>query len=234
MSLGISSSVIPRASLAAIFAIGNPVALLASAELRETRGFISITVMTSFGLDGELNIRTASFDTHFANDRGRCVAHALIFLVGKRLCRCYRNRIARMNAHRIEIFDRADHDEVVANVAHYFEFVFLPAENGFFDERLMNGACIESACNQVPKFLAIVGNRAAGAAEREGRANHERIADRVRKLHGFVNVCHDLRSWHFEANSAANVLEKQPVLGDLIARSDAPISCRPYFSRMPL
>jgi len=29
--------------LAAIFAIGNPVALDASAELRDTRGFISIT-----------------------------------------------------------------------------------------------------------------------------------------------------------------------------------------------
>ena len=45
MSLGISSSVIPTASFAAIFAMGNPVALLASAELRETRGFISITVI---------------------------------------------------------------------------------------------------------------------------------------------------------------------------------------------
>ncbi len=43
MSLGISSSVSPAASIAAILAIGKPVALLASAEERETRGFISIT-----------------------------------------------------------------------------------------------------------------------------------------------------------------------------------------------
>ena len=43
MSLGISSSVSPTASLAAILAMGNPVALEARAELRETRGFISIT-----------------------------------------------------------------------------------------------------------------------------------------------------------------------------------------------
>ncbi len=50
--------------------------------------------------------------------------------------------------------------------------------------------------------------------KREGRANHERIADRVREPHGFVNVRHDLRSGHFEADSAADVLEKQPVLGD--------------------
>jgi hypothetical protein len=43
MSLRISSSVYPTASLAAIFAMGNPVAFEASAEERETRGFISIT-----------------------------------------------------------------------------------------------------------------------------------------------------------------------------------------------
>ena len=63
MSLGISSSVMPTASFAAIFAIGKPVALLASAELRETRGFISITTMRpDCGIDRELNIRAAGLD----------------------------------------------------------------------------------------------------------------------------------------------------------------------------
>ena len=45
MSFGISSRVYPRASRAAILAIGKPVALEASALLRETRGFISITTI---------------------------------------------------------------------------------------------------------------------------------------------------------------------------------------------
>ena len=47
MSLGISSSRYPTASRAAIFAIGKPVALEASADDRETRGFISITTISS-------------------------------------------------------------------------------------------------------------------------------------------------------------------------------------------
>jgi hypothetical protein len=42
MSFVISSSRYPTATSAAIFAIGNPVALDASALERETRGFISI------------------------------------------------------------------------------------------------------------------------------------------------------------------------------------------------
>ena len=42
MSLGISSSVYPTASLAAILAMGKPVALEARADERLTRGFISM------------------------------------------------------------------------------------------------------------------------------------------------------------------------------------------------
>ena len=45
ISFRTSSRVYPTASLAAILAMGNPVALLARAELRETRGFISITTI---------------------------------------------------------------------------------------------------------------------------------------------------------------------------------------------
>ena len=45
MSLRNSSSVKPTANLAATLAIGKPVALEASAEERDTRGFISITTM---------------------------------------------------------------------------------------------------------------------------------------------------------------------------------------------
>ena len=48
MSLIISFKVYPTESKAAIFAIGNPVALLANAEDRLTLGFISITITSPF------------------------------------------------------------------------------------------------------------------------------------------------------------------------------------------
>ncbi len=51
MSLGSSSSVYPTASFVPMRAIGKPVAFEASAELRDTRGFISITsISPSAGL----------------------------------------------------------------------------------------------------------------------------------------------------------------------------------------
>lgn len=46
MSFVISSRVYPTASLAAILAMGNPVAFDARAELLETRGFISMTTIS--------------------------------------------------------------------------------------------------------------------------------------------------------------------------------------------
>src|SRR4030042_2851472 len=48
MSFGISARVYPTASLAAIFAMGKPVALEARALDRETRGFISMITMRPF------------------------------------------------------------------------------------------------------------------------------------------------------------------------------------------
>src|SRR5574343_493735 len=48
ISLASSSSVYPTASLAATLAMGKPVALDASADDRDTRGFISMTIMRPF------------------------------------------------------------------------------------------------------------------------------------------------------------------------------------------
>ena len=86
MSLMISSSRYPTASRAAIFAIGNPVALLASALERDTRGFISMTTISPFGrVQRELDVRAAGVDTDAPDARERGVAHALVLDVGERL-----------------------------------------------------------------------------------------------------------------------------------------------------
>ena len=120
-----------------------------------------------FGIDGELDVRTAGLYAYFANDGRGGIAHALIFLVGKRLRWRDSDGIAGMHAHGIEIFNRADDHEVVAKIAHNLEFVFFPTEDGFLHESLVNGAHIQRVGNRVSKFFAIVGDRSACAAKRE-------------------------------------------------------------------
>src|SRR6267378_2584936 len=49
-----------------------------------------------------------------------------------------RDRVAGVYAHGVEIFDRADDHEVVAIIAHHFELIFLPTEDGLFDQGFVN------------------------------------------------------------------------------------------------
>ena len=69
------------ASLAAILAMAKPVALEARAELRDTRGFISMTTMRPSPVDGKLDVGPTCLDADLADDRGGSIAHALIFSV---------------------------------------------------------------------------------------------------------------------------------------------------------
>ena len=132
--------------MAAIFAIGNPVAFDARAELRETRGFISTITMRPFcRIDRELDVRSAGIDADLAQAAQRGVAHHLIFAIGERLRGRDGDGIAGVHAHRIEVFDGADDDGVVGQIAHDLQLEFLPAQHAFFDQHLVHGREIESA-----------------------------------------------------------------------------------------
>ena len=42
-----------------------------------------------------------------------------------------------MNAHGVEVFNRADDDAVVVLITDNLHLVFLPADEGFVDKKLM-------------------------------------------------------------------------------------------------
>ena len=167
-----------------------------------------------FRIDGELHVRPAGFHAHFSDDGGRGISHPLIFLVGQRLRGSHRDGVAGMHAHRVEVFNRADDHEVVAEVAHHFEFILFPAEHGLFDQRLVNRAQVQRRRNGFGKFFLVVGNRAAGTAESERRANHKGEAELVAEPHRIFRVIHQRGRRNFQADFAARVLEPQSVFGD--------------------
>ncbi len=119
----------PTASLAPMRAIGNPVALDASADERDTRGFISITSISPFtGLTANWMLQPpASTPISRMIATGR-IAHRLVFAIGQRHRRRHGDRVAGVHAHRIEVLDRADDHDVVRVIAHHLELELLPAE----------------------------------------------------------------------------------------------------------
>ena len=57
--------------------------------------------------------------------------------------------------------DRADDDDVVVQVAHYLQLIFLPPEDGDLDQDLVDRTQLDAAGHDTVEFLAIVGHATA-------------------------------------------------------------------------
>ena len=145
-------------------------------------------------IDAELDVRTARVHADLAYDLERGIAHKLVFLVGKRLSRRDRDAVSRMDAHGVEVLDRADDDHIVPGIPHHFELVLLPAHHRFLDQHLMHGACLQAAGDQFGELLAVVSDAAAGAAQGEGGPEDGREADLFQDLVGLVHAWSRTRS----------------------------------------
>src|SRR3546814_12637041 len=58
------------------------------------------------------------------------------------------NAVAGMDAHWIDILDRADDDGVIGAVTHDFHLIFFPAEQRFLDQHLGRGRCLKAASDR--------------------------------------------------------------------------------------
>ena len=113
-----------------------------------------------------------------------------------------------MHAHRIEVLDRADDDDVVRAVAHDLELELVPAAYGLLDEHLPDRRLPEAALDVVRERCAILGEPSAVAAERERRA-HDRRDERVVEL---GERGHDRRRRHLEPARAHGLPEELAIL----------------------
>ena len=144
------------ASFAAILAIGKPVAFEASADERDTRGFISMTMMRPFaGFDRELDVAAAGVDADGADDVDADVAQLLVLAVGQRQRRGDGDRVAGVHADRVDVLDRADDDRVVGRVAHELELVLLPAEDRLLEQHLAGRALVEAVADDPAQLLRV-------------------------------------------------------------------------------
>ena len=136
-------------------AIGKPVAFDASADDRDTRGFISMTTCRPVvRVEGELDVGAAGLDADAADAGERGVAHLLVLDVGQRLGRGDRDRVAGVHAHRVDVLDRADDHAVVGAVAHHLELELLPAGDRLLDEDLADRAGRDAGGGEALELLA--------------------------------------------------------------------------------
>ena len=118
-----------------------------------------------------------------------------------------------MNAHGVDVFDRADDDAIVRFVANHFHLIFFPAENAFFNQHFADGACGDATGADALKFVDIIGDAAARAAQGEARANDGRQAHEGQGEHGFFNRVGHLGLGAFQPDLVHRVAEFQAVFG---------------------
>ena len=164
-------------------------------------------------VDRELNVRAASFHPDLAQHRDRGVAHDLIFLVGKREGRRDRDRVAGMHAHRIEVLDRADDDTVVHAVADDLHLEFLPPQHRFLDQHFVGGGGVDAALDDLDELGLVVGDAAAGAAERERGPDDRGQADVVERRECVGKRLDLVRARRLQSDPGHRLAEQLTVLG---------------------
>ena len=164
----------------------------------------------------ELDVRAAGLDADRADHRDGRVAQLLVRLVGERHLRRDRDRVARVHAHRIEVLDRADDDDVVELVANDLELELVPAAHRLLDEHLADRRLAQALRDLRDELLARVREAAAVAAERERRPDDRRQRDALQ----LVDRVHDRRHRHLQPDRLHGRAEELAVLG-AVDRLDA-------------
>ena len=79
--------------------------------------------------------------------------------------------VAGVDAHRVDVLDRADDDDVVGAVAHHLELELAPADHGLVEQHLADRRGLEALGDDPLELRVGAGDPAAAAAERVGGAH---------------------------------------------------------------
>ena len=115
-----------------------------------------------------------------------------------------------MDAHRVEVLDRAHDDDVVVQVADHLELELVPAADGLLDEHLRDRALAQAALDDRAQLRLGLGEAAAVAAEGEGGPDDGRRRDLARAGRPTVTICERRRA---QPTALDRVAEERPVLG---------------------
>ena len=126
-------------------------------------------------MERELNV-AAALDVERANHVDAGGAQHLVVEIAQRLRGRDDDRVAGVDADRVDVLHVADDDAVVGAVAQDFVLDLFPAQERGLDQRLMDDARRETGRQRRAQLGLVVDEAAAGPAQRVGRPNDQRVA----------------------------------------------------------
>ena len=109
-------------------------------------------------------------------------------MVGQGLRGRNNDTVSRMDTDRVKILHTADGNAVVVPVTDDFELDLLPSRDTALDEHLPDHGVVQPLDDDGDEFFLILSNAAARTSHGIGRANDDRVADRVGKIHSCVDI----------------------------------------------
>ena len=92
-----------------------------------------------------------------------------------------------MNADRVDVFHRADGDDVALGVADDLKLDLLPAGDALLNQDLGDWGEAQAVAGNLTELLLVVGDTAAGAAHGEGRTDDDRVVNLLDELQTVLN-----------------------------------------------
>ena len=166
---------------------------------------------TVFRVHRKLNVGTTGFNADFTQHRHRGVTHDLIFFVGQRLGWRDSDGVTGVDAHRIEVFDRADDDAVVVFITHHFHLVLFPADQRLINQQLFGRREIQTAGANFFKLFTVISDTAAATAHGKGWANNAREAHVSGNRQRFFHRVCDTGTRGFQTNFLHRYVETTAV-----------------------
>ena len=181
------------ASRAAILAIGNPVALEASAEDRDTRGFISMTTIrpvrgctANWMLQPPVSTPTAR-TTAIAVSRMCWYSRSVSVMAGATVTE---SPVCTPIGSMFSIEQTTT--TLSCAVAHQLELELLPAQDRLLEQHLGDRAGVQAGAGDPAQAVLVAGDAGARAAQGERGPDHQRVAQLGRGgsalVHGVADV----------------------------------------------
>ncbi len=120
---------------------------------------------------------------------------------------------AGVDAHRIDVLDRADDDAIVLLVAHHLHLELFPAEHALLDQHFVSRRSVDAALDDLDQFASRVGDAPARPAHGEARADDRGQADVGDRGQGLRQRLHLMRARRLEADPGHRLAEQFAVLG---------------------
>ena len=170
--------------------LGNRVARCLRRERRGTadaRIHLDNVVLIALRIERVLRV-AAALNAELADDPQTCAAQHLILVIGQRLCGRNNDTVSRMNTNRVKILHTADGNAVIVSVTNDLELDLLPSRDTALDEHLPDHGVVQALNNDGNEVFLVLRNAAARTPHGIGRADDDRVADRVGKVHSSVDI----------------------------------------------